>query len=204
MPSNVAMQRPNPRVIEVELQYEISWDEDGVIGCARGRFDRVRKQLNIATLRVLWIRDCSIPFAVTEREDPHVMTMEVHGVRRRESVVLQMHSYGSGFVAKIIEIILRWKGRIASVCSQQRRIIVINSECGVVHVEEEMGTIALEVDPELLNDIRFGRLEWVEGLCVAQRVVQTVLDLCGGHGGCGRWDRCVVRILVIDHSKSLG
>jgi hypothetical protein len=66
MPSNMAMQRPGPRVIRLDLQ-------DDVRIC--------RELVYISPLRIHGIRNGSIPCSRSLMQHEKVMTMHVHGMR---------------------------------------------------------------------------------------------------------------------------
>lgn len=72
MPSNMAMERPNPRVISQEINNSIAH-------ALRKRIPKI-DELRIPSLRVLRSRDHSIPLSYPLRDDPEVVAMEVHWV----------------------------------------------------------------------------------------------------------------------------
>ena len=70
MPRNVAMERPDARIIGLVLQNDIA----RVSSCAWA------DELHVAALGVLLVNDGAVPETVAFGEDVEVVAVEVHGV----------------------------------------------------------------------------------------------------------------------------
>ena len=66
------MERPNSGILCIKLkdQVPVPW-----------------QQLDIPTLRVLWIDNGAVPTPNSDTEDLHILTMEMHRMRNRELIV---------------------------------------------------------------------------------------------------------------------
>ena len=94
MPRNMAMQRPNARIIRVEFHYHIS---------RTPRISRLQ-DLYIPPLRISKVRR-PIPFAHTFGYNPEIVAVQVHGVRAAGDgdVVADMKTDG-GVGAEIVDV----------------------------------------------------------------------------------------------------
>ena len=75
MPCNVAMKRPNPRIIGNEIEYNIALPASQIT-----RIPHIEK-LSIPPLWILGSCHSSIPGTSSLSHNPEVMTVEMHGVR---------------------------------------------------------------------------------------------------------------------------
>lgn len=97
MPSNMAMERPNPRVISHEFYNHI-------VHAPISRMSKVH-ELRIPSLRVLRPRDHSIPFSHPLRDDPEVVAVEMHWVYERDQAA--QDDANRGVIAEVEDIPLR-------------------------------------------------------------------------------------------------
>lgn len=86
MPRDVAVHRPDTRVVELDLHDEVAAGTD---------------ELGIAALRVLWVDDLAVPGAGAFGEDVHVVAMGVHGVGGWEADAV--HDDADGFCVAHVE-----------------------------------------------------------------------------------------------------
>jgi len=97
---DVAVEYPHSRVIEIELDHEVSVWLD---------------QLRISSLRVARVDNRSVPSAQAFREDLHVMSMDVHRVRCRETDTV--HDNADRCVcAHVVDCSLRWEVEVVDLC----------------------------------------------------------------------------------------
>ena len=104
MPRDMAMEGPCARVVGVVLQ-----DNVARVG-GRATLDELR----VATLRVLCVRDLSVPAAGAFGEDVEVVAVEVHGVGGDEFVVDDEADGGVG--AEVVDGPVGGVGEVAGVC----------------------------------------------------------------------------------------
>ena len=77
MPSDMAMERPHPRIIGQEINHHITH----LPRSGKSPVD----EMCVPSLRVLGLRDDSVPFPHPLSDDPEVMAVEVHWVRDGDS-----------------------------------------------------------------------------------------------------------------------
>ena len=94
----MAMQWPYARIVRVPFHHEV-----------RRNIRRTsRHKLRVASLRVLRIGDCPIPFTHSLCQDPEVMPMQMHGVNQRR--IVPDDETDRGAVPKVVDIPLRIVG----------------------------------------------------------------------------------------------
>ncbi len=148
MPRDMAMERPHARIVGLILQDKIP----------RGSSAAPLHYLHVTTLSVLLIDDDSIPRSHTFGEDVEVVPVEMHGMGSSEFV---LHDEADGgVVAKVVDVPLRvlGVGRVALVCEEKDRMVVISTERFAVDVKKYIaGLIGTEGDDNVLRD------SWIRG-----------------------------------------
>jgi len=86
VPRDVAVHRPHARVVELDLDDEVTAGAD---------------ELGVAALRVLGVDDLAVPGSGAFGEDVHVVAVGVHGVRSREADAV--HDDADGFGVAHVE-----------------------------------------------------------------------------------------------------
>jgi hypothetical protein len=88
MPCQMAMERPDTRVVLIELQYHERRND------ASGSILRILKHVHIATDSVFRVRNSAIPVPEAFGEDVKVMAVEMHGVTADETIVDEVDADG--------------------------------------------------------------------------------------------------------------
>ena len=185
VPSNVAVKRPDTRVVGVVLNDQVSRD-DGTVDDARGLQD-----LHISSLCVLDMSNSTIPLADTFSENVEVVTVKMHRVRGWDLV---LHDDANGVVvAEVVDVPLRVVGvrYVAQVCQEQNGVIVVTAEGLAVHLPKYIAAgIGTDGDVDGLSGCGFtGSGEGEEWGSAGKRVVAAVRiiegsgDCCRGLGG---------------------
>lgn len=118
MPSNMTMKRPNPRIIRFVRNDQMS---------AR------RTHKDISSRGVVGTDDSSVPRAVALRYEPHVVSVEVHGVSNGDGILDVVHDKLVGVVAggDGVRVVFCWEiqGRIGLrvLCEEEGWFVVIGA-----------------------------------------------------------------------------
>ena len=116
MPGDVAMERPYPGVIGIELQHQVPG-----LGPHPGL-----DQLRVSPLRVLQVH-CAVPVADAFCQDPEIVAVEMHGVRGSGDVQQVPEYDADGAVgAEIVHVPLGvvGVGCVALICEQEEWVAV--------------------------------------------------------------------------------
>jgi hypothetical protein len=173
MPRDMAMKGPNRGIILGPLENNITGCDGSIIGLSR------LHKLNVAHLGVRWVDNCAIPCTYTFIEDMEVVAVKMDRMGHEKEVVEDQADGGVG--AKIEDVPLRLKRKVALVDCREQSMIVVGTECTVVHEPDEVGAVGAESDIDSLNRSWYslwGHL--AESGCKAQIVVATVLELRSG------------------------
>ena len=123
MPRNVAVQRPDARIIRRGLEHDIR-------GAARRRRGQ---QLDVAALGVVRVRDRhAAPGPVADGLDEDVVAVEVHGMRGGDGVV---DDEAVGVGAEVVDVPLRGGGvgGVAGFGEEEGGVVVVAAVGAVVH-----------------------------------------------------------------------
>jgi len=139
VPSNVAMRRPDCRVVLLKLEHDI--------GRNCGALCRLH-ELDISPLCIGWVNDRAVPVAKALGEDVKVVTMYVDGVSA-ESEEVPEDKADRRVGAEVIDVPFGWEGQVACIDIIQHWAIVDGTEAAVVHEPDEIGTVALKHDVDV-------------------------------------------------------
>ena len=118
MPSDMTMKRPHPRIIGQDINHHIT------------RFPRTGippvEEMCVPSLRVLGMRDDSVPFPHPLSDDPEGMAVEVHWVRYGDFAA--QNDADRGAITKVVDVPLRvvGVGGVALVCEEEYRVAEIS------------------------------------------------------------------------------
>jgi hypothetical protein len=84
----MAMERPDTRVVLIELQYHERRND------ASGSILRILKHVHVATDSVFRVRNNAIPVPETFGEDVKVVAVEMHGVTADETIIYEVDADG--------------------------------------------------------------------------------------------------------------
>lgn len=114
-----------------------------------------------------------------------------------EEMVLQNDSYGT-VAAKVVDIPLIFESQVSVVDSRDKSMVVVGTECGVIHEPDKIGAVRSECDVDSLSGGWGNKRDLAQCCGEAQRVVTAVLELSGGPTSGSGWEAVGVRVLVID------
>jgi len=136
VPRDVAVERPDTRVIGGDLPYDVPTN---------------REELDIATLRVLWVGDGdTVPLAGALMENEHVMAVQMHRVCCWRGVVDNDTNGRVG--AEILDVPFRFEGKVSLVGLEEDGFVVIGTEGRVVEGPEEVvSSVNLEIDVQVTS-----------------------------------------------------
>ena len=165
------MQGPDTWIVGVELQHDVSWCAgDGVVA---------GKNLHVTALRVRRVDDCTVPVSDAISEDPEIVAVEMHGMRRGEMV--SDNDPDGCVLAVVVNVPLGvvWIGGVAELGEEENRMVVVGAEGGVVHPPEVVAcAVLLEFD---VDGGCYGRSElWrelKEWRSLAQSILVTLLEI---------------------------
>lgn len=175
VPGDVAVHRPDTRVVELDLHDEVAVRAD---------------ELRVATLRVARVDDLAVPLAHALGQDVHVVAVRVHGVRGREADAV--HDDADGFrVAHVEDLLVFGEVGGADGGVEEDGLVVVAHVGDVVHVPDELagGVVQAgqdEVESDLgLGDVhlvgRHGDVKSLVGTCVREEETAGV-NVRGGVG----------------------
>jgi hypothetical protein len=122
MPSNMAMERPNSRIVRIELHYHVTLRPN---------------QLNIATLGVVAIGDGDpVPVSGPFVQNLHVVPVKMHWVRGGGGVVDDDADGGVG--AEVLSVPFGGVCEISFVCEEENGTVVVCAKGGAVEFPEEV------------------------------------------------------------------
>lgn len=105
--------------------------------------------------------------------------------------------------AEAVNIPLIFESRVSIVNSGDKSVVVVSTECGVVHEPHEVSAVRSECNVDRLSCGWADEWDLAEGSSQAQSVVTAVLKLSGGPAGRGRRDAVGVCVIIVDCSGSL-
>lgn len=134
MPRDMAMERPDARIVAVVLHDEIP----------------VRlQQLDVPPLRIIGVHHAPVPGAHALVEHIHVVPVQVHGVRDRGGVFDDEPDGRRVAVVVDVPFGVVGVGGVGGVCEQQHGGVVVGAEGGVVDGPEEVaGCVDGDADGE--------------------------------------------------------
>ena len=193
MPRNVTVQRPNARVVAIEFKNQMA------------RISRAPdlNQLHVSALRVVRSHNSlAIPRPLSFRENPEVVTMQMHGMSGSEVIVEDDADARVG--SKVIDIPFLFEGEVAFVYLLQNGDVVVGSEGLVVHVPEvEPSSIGLKSNVDLLNSGRCCRGSLRLERDGKRKIVISAGECVIGEGVLdSRWSRGLVGLGIVDWRKS--
>ena len=80
MPCQVAMEGPDTRIVGEELDDCVSWSDDSII------VECPRKDMNVASHWIAWVRDMAIPSAISFSQNLEVVPVKMLQVVSRSFV----------------------------------------------------------------------------------------------------------------------
>lgn len=130
VPRDVAVERPDARVVHGELHDDVARLAAVAAGCGG-------QDLRVAALRVGRVGDAPVPGAGPGGEDEHVVAVQVHGVVGDGDVVVDEEADG-GVGAEVVDVPfwVLWVGDVARVREEEDRVVVVCAEGDVVHIPE--------------------------------------------------------------------
>lgn len=193
MPSNVAVERPDARVIRVILNDHVTRVNSTV------SVDACRLQeLHVAPLGILYVSNGSVPHADALGEDVEIVAMEMHRVRGSDLI---LHNDANAVVCPEVVDVPLWivgvRG-VPKVGKQKDRVVVVGSERLSVHPPQDVaGIILSNRDIDCLSSRRVGRSrEGKEGRGLRKRIVPTVAIIVGCRNRC--WSLGCICLAVVD------
>ena len=150
MPRDMAMHRPNTRIIREELENKVIWRTRRPSSRSDRRsswWHSAVHQMHIPHLRIRWTRDGAIPLAVTLSQNPEVVAVEMHRMRDRCSNAVENQTNALSFVdlAVAVDVFLAWVLGPSLGGVEEDGFFPVGAEGGVVHDPDELASGVLDI-----------------------------------------------------------